>query len=198
MTRRLDGQCETIREGMHGPFPSPLDSRVETLATAESCAEKRKKKTPPLIDAWHRPPASGSATARGVRRNKSNRSLNIDGPTRQPAAEGYNFAFQNYRENFVPSTAPKLSVVVTDHTKNMRWRKACERPGRGRDSGTTYEKYQWSDDASTDATDAIATGRSPRSQRIAARSPRAAKPVREWRAGISFSSTRITHIAPAM
>lgn len=124
-----------------------------TLATAESCTEQNKPCL--LIDAARISPLEAAQHLQEFLRGNDIAVLNIAGPRAGQWAEGYNFVFQTLA-SFVPATTPKLSFVVPAHNEEHELAETLRAIRSA--AGTSRETYEIIvvDDASTDATDAIA------------------------------------------
>ncbi len=164
-------------------------------ATADFCAAQGKPCC--LIDASTvGPMAAAQRVEEFVRANKLE-ILNVAGPRASQWPEGYDFAFQTL-EKFLRTAAPKLSFVVPAHNEEhelpatLRALRAAAEA-----SQETYELIVV-DDASTDATVAIAQQFATRVASANRRQIAAVRNVgaREARGDILFFVDADTHITP--
>ncbi len=166
-----------------------------SLATAESCAEQRKPCL--LIDASILSPAVGAQKLGEFVRANQIEVLNVAGPRASQWTEGYGFTFQTL-ENFFPTTAPRLSFVVPAHNEEHELAETLRAIRIA--AGTAKETYEIIvvDDASTDATDAIARQAGARIVSVNRRQIAAARNAgaRVARGEFLFFVDADTHIAP--
>jgi hypothetical protein len=167
-----------------------------TLATAESCTEQSKPCL--LIDAARiRPPEAARHLREFVRVNEIE-VLNIAGPRASQWSDGYNFVFQTL-ESFCPAVAPSLSFVVPAHNEEHELPETLRAIRTA--AGTARATYEIIvvDDASTDATDAVARQAGARVVSINRRHIAAARNAggRAARGEFLFFVDADTRIAPA-
>ena len=167
-----------------------------TLATTESCAEQNKPCL--VIDANALSPTDGVQELQRFVRANNIETLNVAGPRASQWTEGYNFVFQTL-ESFCPAIAPSLSFVVPAHNEEHELPETLR--GIRSAAGSTRETYEIIvvDDASTDATDAIAHQAGARVVSINRRHIAAARNAggRAARGEFLFFVDADTRIAPA-
>jgi len=166
-----------------------------TLATAESCAEQNKPSL--VIDASALSPTNAAQELQEFVRENNIQTLNVAGPRGSQWADGYNFVLQTL-ESLFSATAPSLSFVIPAHNEEHELPETLRAIRSA--AGTARETYEIIvvDDASNDATDAIARQAGARVVSINRRQIAAARNAgaRAARGEFLFFVDADTHIAP--
>ncbi len=124
-----------------------------TKATADFCTEQRKPCL--LIDASRIAPAEGAEQLKEFVQANRIKVLNVAGPRASQWSQSYNYTFQALEE-FLRHAPPRLSFVVPAHNEEHELPETLRAIRAAADASSESYELIVVDDASTDATAAIA------------------------------------------